>query len=1375
MRWNESLSRLTGIEKMGIRSKMYALFYLVVVTAISAVGYYGYESAREAYREQAMAELTDKADEASNSITTLLSLATNDIDFVTNYYGLSRYLYWQDIQVPSKATQWKTSTIGTFEAFMRNYDYLYTIRFLDSNGIETVNVRRDTTTGKVRVASGSELQDKRHESYFTKTLQMEKNGIYVSALDLNREYGKIEKPYVPVLRFSRPVYGKNNVKYGIAIINIYADHFLSFVRHIDQTSEGNYYLISADGDYFYNSDAEKQWGHQLGHHNNFANEFPEVFSNISEKEGGIIEHGSEVTNFTKIYPSPQDKSNYWYLVGMVDEDVVLARLNQFITVSVAIFFITLLLVFISGRFAINSLVEPLQRLTRQMQRLGKGDLQYEKIIYKADDEISAMLKSSSHVISNLDALTAQADIIASGDYSQQIDVLSDQDRLSMAINNMTTSLKKNKEQNEIREWLADGLAQLTKELSGENDLQQLADKAVSNIGHYVDAGHGVIYLYNESTEEHSLDLKGSYMFTEQANLSAHYKLGEGAIGQVARERKAILLKDIPKETKISTGTTSATPLNSFTFPLVYEKKLCGVVEFASYEPFTELKQHFLNESANILASLIYTTTQSDKIAGLLKLAEEKSHALQESNTQMEEQQQQLQQQTEELQQSNAQMEEQQQQLQQQTEELQQSNAQMEEQQQQLQQQTEELQQTNAQMEEQQQQLQQQTEELVESKKVLSTRAEQLESSNRYKSEFLANMSHELRTPLNSVILLSKMMSLNENKHLDDEDIKRANVIHHSGNELLRLIDDILDLSKVEAGKFELIQESFSSTQLLEELKNQFEDSANSKGLELIIGDQLQASLSTDKNKLLQILRNLLSNAIKFTKKGSVTLTTSIIEGEELPIKILVRDTGIGIAEDKTDLIFNEFQQVDGSISREFGGTGLGLSISKKFAELINGQVSVESKEGEGSTFTVHLPRAVLDGQTPTSLEEQSHTTEHDDRANIHDDDRPILLIDDDPIFCDVILNINRKNNHKTIIAYNGREGLEMASKYHLGGIILDLGLPDMDGIDLLNSLKKNMQTASIPIYIVSGRDKDENLLKKGVKGHLQKPVTYSDISHITHAIFQETMDGVKAVLVFEGDTISYSEVSELTQAKDIETYDMSNSTEAIEKIGEDQKLLAIVDANPKKGQMLDICARLKKQHPDISIIICSSATPDAEEEKNIRQFTETVIIKSSEAKNRLTDNIEHFLRTASNQEKELPLSSQMSPIHADKKVLKGSNILVTDDDARNLFVITSALEEHGARVVDAINGISALKRLKEEHFDLILMDIMMPEMDGYQAISNIKANDNMKDIPIIVLSAKALKEDREKCLEIGADDYLSKPVEYEKLIKLSQAWIEKSR
>jgi len=1354
MKENHKLLDFIILKKISIRHKMFALFYIVVSTSMLTVSYYGYDSARTAYYQKAMNEIRGETNNASKEISTLLSLVANDISFFSNFNGLKQYLYWNDLNVPSKANQWKSDTTDAFEAFMSNYDYLYEILFLNTQGIEKISIRHEKATGKVYTDKGAMLQDKRHEIYFNKTLKMKQGELYVSALNLNKEHGKLEQPYVPVLRFSRPVYGANHVKYGVATLNIYGDYFLSFIKKMDKKNKGNYALISSDGFYFYNADPEKNWGNVLGHNMSFAYDYPELFSALSEKEQGLITLGHKVTSFTRIYPDAQDREHYWYLIGMIDEEVVLEELNRFISNSIIIFILTLLFVFIVGRFWVNSFLTPLKSLTEQMKNLSLGELTHKKITYRANDEISAMLGSNDSVISNMHNLTKQVNIIAKGDYSKEVSVLSDKDKLGMAINNMTRTLKQNSDENEVRDWLSTGLAKLSKTLSGDNNLHTLSEKSIAFIGHYTDASHGVIYLYDETNSEQPLNLIGSYMFSERSHLSAHYKLGEGSIGQVAQEHKSILLTDIAQNIKTITGTTSATPLNTYTFPLIYENKLCGVIEFASHQVFTELTRRFFTECSLILSSAIYTAIQNDKITQLLSSSEEKSIALQENNAQMEEQQQQLQQQTEELQKSNAQMEEQQQQLQQQTEELQQSNAQMEEQ---------------------QQQLLVQTYDLEESKKILASRAEQLELSSRYKSEFLANMSHELRTPLNAVILLSKMMSLNENKHLDDDDIKRATVIHNSGNELLRLINDILDLSKVESGKFELINENTDVLEIFQELNSQFEDTAKDKGLKLIINTEQNALLFTDKNKLIQILRNLVSNALKFTKTGSITLSASICDEDKFPIQLSVKDTGIGIPEDKLELIFNEFQQVDGSISREFGGTGLGLSISKRFAGLLHGQVTVESKLGEGSCFILHLPKQPTPTNAPAITENsQTSLNTEDDRHNLTKEDRPILVIDDDLSFCQIVLEINHRHQHKTLFALTAAEGLEIAQHYSLAGIILDLGLPDMDGVELLNRLKINSQTKSIPIYIISGRDKDLSLLERGVMGYLQKPVTDTDITLITDKILKTLTDNINSILVFAGSAISFQDVPELIKEKDINIVDMSEEEIDCEKLAECQNPLAIIDSQPTKGKVLDICAVLKKCRPDISIVICAASKLDSNEEAKMRQYTDTVIITAAHAKNRLAENIEHFLKVST--QNHYDTSAQSCAINVNEQVLKGYTILVTDDDARNLFVITSALEEHGAKVVVAMNGLRALEVLQaEQKIDLILMDLMMPEMDGYQAISKIKEDERINNIPIIVLTAKALKEDREKCFAIGANDYLSKPVEYEALVQLTLAWIKKSR
>ena len=556
------------------------------------------------------------------------------------------------------------------------------------------------------------------------------------------------------------------------------------------------------------------------------------------------------------------------------------------------------------------------------------------------------------------------------------------------------------------------------------------------------------------------------------------------------------------------------------------------MEIACVEALCDSQVAYLESAAATVATFLHTVLQRQRIGELLGIAEDaarqaqqRSLELQEVNTLLEEQQQQLQQQTEELQQSNAQMEEQQQQLQQQTEELQQANAQMEEQQQQLQQQTVALQMANARLEDQQH--------------LLELRNRELEQASRYKSEFLANMSHELRTPLNSIILLAKMLAMNDGGHLDAEEVKRASVIHHAGGDLLTLINDILDLSKIEAGKMEVHPQPIASADLLAEIRQLFEDTAQARGVEFRTEDGWQGEFTSDHDKLGQILRNLLSNAFKFTRSGHVTLALRRGGDAGLPLDIAVSDSGIGIPADKLQIIFEAFQQVDGSIARQFGGTGLGLSISLRLAQLLGGTIQVASEFGVGSTFTLRLPAGLcgahpVPAMTGTVAPVVSVAPEAfaatppadpvpaawvpaapmlaDDRADLKPGDTVILVVDDDLVFGETIRAINRRQGYKTLLAGSGAEGLRLAEAYRPSGILLDLGLPDLDGIEVLKRIKAHRGLRNIPVYVVSGRDRDPDLLQQGIVGYLTKPVDDRQILAAEAQVLQRAGTPVLVVL-----------------------------------------------------------------------------------------------------------------------------------------------------------------------------------------------------------------------------------------------------------------------
>ena len=670
-------------------------------------------------------------------------------------------------------------------------------------------------------------------------------------------------------------------------------------------------------------------------------------------------------------------------------------------------------------------------------------------------------------------------------------------------------------------WIKDGQNYLNQELSGINNIEDLTQRSINFLARTLEAGKGVFYLYNKEGKE--LSLTASFAFTEREHILNKYKLGEGIIGQVALERMPILLKNINrKDSYISTGLVIETPTNIIAFPLIFENELYGVIELAFLEPLDEIKKELIKEASKIISINLYSAIQSQRISRLLEKAEaaegeirQKASELQITNGILEEQQKLLQQQTEELQQTNTELEEQQQLLQQQSEELQNSNTHMEEQQQVLQNQSSLLAIKN--------------QELEKSKIELMSYSKQLESASKYKSEFLANMSHELRTPLNSIILLSRLLMKNNTDKYDEIELEKLEVIYNSGNELLRLINEILDLSKIEAGKMELNLTEFHTQDLFKELYQLFKGLAEEKNIDFYIEDSISTLLIGDYDKLSQILRNLISNAIKFTEKGSVKLMAGLDKNDR--VKFTVIDTGIGITQDNLASIFEEFQQGDGSISRRFGGTGLGLSISKKLADLMKAEISVRSTIDEGSSF-------------------------------------------------------------------------ELCLNY---------------SIEALNP---------------------------------------------------------------EGTGISECAISA-----------------------------------PETLEDLDIPSRKVKSNENLYL---TSKT-----------------------------NMAYSLR------------------------LNGKRILIVDDDTRNVFVLASSLENYGAEIIDADNGEVALARLMEVPVDLVLIDIMMPVKDGCETIKEIRSNKKLKDIPIIAITAKSLKGDREKCIAAGADDYISKPVDYDTLIHLVKAWIEK--
>ncbi len=955
----------------------------------------------------------------------------------------------------------------------------------------------------------------------------------------------------------------------------------------------------------------------------------------------------------------------------------------------------------------------------------------------------------------------------------------------LALRHMTAILRQQRAAIQAETWLKDGLARLALELAGDLALPDLGAKAVDCICRHLDAGRGALYLHHP--EDQQLIRLGGFALTGHPAAPATLAMGEGLVGQVAAERKAIAQRNYPADTApVTSATLRGAPRATYTWPLVYEHDLYGVMEVASLAELSRFQREFCDATGLMVAARLYTALRSQTIRDLLEStrqaqsrAEDRARQLQDSNVRLEEQQQQLAQQTEELRQVNAQLEEQHQQIRQQNEELQQANAQLEEHHQQLVQQTEEA--------------RQQAESLKAARDELLQRTGELEAANRHKSEFLATMSHELRTPLNSIILLSQMMSRNPAGNLTADDCKKTTIINAAGEELLRLINDILDLSKIEAGRMAVHVAEVSTTDLLTELRDLFGSVAQAKNLAFTLTDEVNGRLHTDRDKLGQVLRNLVTNAIKFTRAGEVSVRVSVAPPADAAgarIRFVIADTGIGIPADQQDKIFDAFHQVDGSLSRRFGGTGLGLAIARKLAVALGGGITLTSAEGQGSCFELVVPRdlatpagavAAPPGPAfvaPTVAGLAPGGTVADDRAAIRPGDRVVLVVEDDLVFAETIGDLARQEGVQFLHAATAGAGLTLARRHLPTAILLDLLLPDYPGLELLRQLKSEPALRKIPVQILSCCEVDPAVLELGIQEFRQKPLDEDQLRAALREIQPPPRSGPKKLLIVEDDPTHREALAAYIQDKRWTICAVATEAEALAELADARCDLLIIDLGLKQGSGWNVCRRVQEQDLRIPIIIYTGQDLSEDDQKQVRRYAGRVVLKTVRSGDRLRDEVQGLLMAPP-----APVRNPPSSRLADRGPgrLAGRRILVADDDIKNVFVISTALEEQGAAVLDAQSGKSALAILQREPVDLVLIDIMMPDLDGYETIRRIRAAAPVPGtpagqgarVPVIALTAKALKGDREKCLAAGADDYLAKPVDYDALISLVEGWCTK--
>jgi CheY-like chemotaxis protein/signal transduction histidine kinase len=714
---------------------------------------------------------------------------------------------------------------------------------------------------------------------------------------------------------------------------------------------------------------------------------------------------------------------------------------------------------------------------------------------------------------------------------------------------------------------------------------------------------------------------------------------------------------------------------------------------------------------------------------------------------------------------------------------------------------EELEEKTRTLEEQNARIQQQSEELTESKRLIEEKAKEVERASKYKSEFLANMSHELRTPLNSLLILAKLLAANEEGNLTDEQVEEARIIHNGGLELLALINDILDLSKVEAGKLTIVAEEVTLASIVGKMRQQFSPVSKVKGVEfrIKIADDLAATMSTDAQRAEQILKNLLANAFKFTEQGSVTLELHRPDAQMAlqrstldyrnAIAFSVLDTGIGIEPSKFKDIFEAFQQENGSIDRHYGGTGLGLTIARKFAHMLGGEIHVTSQKGEGSRFTLVLPMNLVRVESEEmSTVPEDVTTEStrielktmpktvmaefiaDDRQNIVNKDKVLLIIEDDAAFATTLMKIARKRSYKCLAAGDGKTGLVLAVEEPVTAILLDLKLPDIDGIYVLDQLKHDLRTRHIPVHIISGREEGSAVpMRKGAVGYLTKPVAKEAIDGAFIRIESLLQSEIKQLLVVEDDQKTQIAVQSLLRKKDIHITVAGNGATALKELAGTRFDCVILDLQLPDMTGFEWLERMESMAAGDEmppVIIYTARELTEEENWRLSRYTGSIIVKGARSPERLLDEVTLFLHSV-----ESTLSSDQQEIirmqHNPDQVLQGRTLLLVDDDLRNTFALSKLLKKHDMNIVIADNGQMALEKLKENNsIELIIMDIMMPVMDGYQAMRAIRSQRSLREVPIIALTARAMPEEQQKCMAVGANDYLTKPVDIERLLTL---------
>ncbi|MFL6277937.1 MAG: response regulator, partial [Blastocatellia bacterium] len=1013
---------------------------------------------------------------------------------------------------------------------------------------------------------------------------------------------------------------------------------------------------------------------------------------------------------------------------------------------------------------------------------------------------------AANLTTQVRAIAEVATAVTKGDLTRSITVeaAGEVAALKDNINEMIRNLKDTTRKNTDQDWLKTNLAKFTRLLQGQKDLMTVSRLILSELAPLVSEQHGAFYISENGDQTPALKLRASYAYKERRGLSNQFRLGEGLVGQCALEKERILITDVPEDyVRISSGLGESSPMNIVVLPVLFEGQVKAVIELASFQHFSDIHLAFLDQLTESIGIVLNTIEANMRTEELLTQSQSLTQELQVRQQELTETNKRLEQQAKSLQASEELLKKQQ-------EELQQTN--------------EELQEKARLLSEQKNEVERKNREIENARRALEEKAEQLSLTSKYKSEFLANMSHELRTPLNSMLVLSELLAENKDDTLSEKQIEFAQTIHSSGADLLALINEILDMSKIESGTVNVEVSDVPFENLRESLERAFKPVAETRGLEFAVelDTQLPPFMRTDAKRLQQVLKNLLSNAFKFTHEGSVRLRVEeatqswVFDNEALNraarvLAFSVIDTGIGIPADKHRIVFEPFQQADGTTTRKYGGTGLGLSISREIASLLGGEIRMSSAPGEGSTFTLYLPLyfTPIMGRSEDNGSEQSdfqmsrrsslarsgeslvssasdpllnldsslllQVDIADDREQIEAGDRVLLIVEDDINFARILLDLAREKGFKGIVASRGDVALALAKKFTPDAITLDIRLPVVHGLAVLDRLKHDPATRHIPVHIISLMEDHHVGLKMGARVYLKKPVTKEGLTDALSNIKNFIERPARRLLVVEDNDVQRNAIVELIGNGDVQTTAVASGEEALSALKETPYDCMVLDLGLPGMNGFELIERVKSEvgSIDLPIIVYTGKELSKSEETELKRVAETVIIKDVKSMERLLDETALFLHRVEANLPE-PKRRMLEQLHMTDSVIAGKKVLVVDDDIRNIFAITSALERHQMQVIYAENGRGAIELLESTpDIDVVLMDVMMPEMDGYEAMSEIRSKTQYKTLPIIALTAKAMKGDREKCIDAGASDYITKPIDIAQLLSLLRVWLYK--